>query len=170
MVLLLSALIVAGALAWSAQGVVHELRASRAAAGRGRLLALVELFAPARAEAAADPRNLLLWQPLAVAVRQLCPDECGALDRAWGGTFPFVADQIRAAHDQWTTDWLSWERSHDAAYKLKAAMAEQDLVASGGSPIARGQLEAVEQEKLDLYQRRYAEYVRTAKALQALAP
>ena len=33
---------------------------------------------------------------------------------------------------------------------------------------ARARLDAIEQEKLELYQRRYAEYVRVAKALQAL--
>jgi hypothetical protein len=32
----------------------------------------------------------------------------------------------------------------------------------------RARLDAVEQEKLEIYQRRYAEYVRVAKALQAL--
>jgi hypothetical protein len=32
----------------------------------------------------------------------------------------------------------------------------------------RARLDAVESEKLDLYQRRYADYVRVAKALQAL--
>jgi hypothetical protein len=34
--------------------------------------------------------------------------------------------------------------------------------------MARARLDAIEGEKLDLYQRRYADYVRTAKALQAL--
>ena len=168
MLLLISALIVAGAVCWGSQEIVRELRVSRAGAERGRAIAVVALFAPARAATAADPRALLVWQPLAVAARQLCPGEFAALDRASGGTFPFAADHIRAAHDQWTADWLAWERSHDADYKLKAAIAEHALAEAGGASIARGKLDAVEREKLDLYQRRYAEYVRTAKALQAL--
>ena len=40
----------------------------------------------------------------------------------------------------------------------------------GVQPMAqlRARLDAVEREKLDLYQRRYTDYVRVAKALQAL--
>jgi hypothetical protein len=100
--------------------------------------------------------------------RQLFPSESAALDRAAGGTFPFTSEHAQAAHAQWTADWLAWERTHDAAYKLKAAAAEQELVASGGAAAHRAKLDAIESEKLDLYQRRYSEYVRVAKALQAL--
>jgi hypothetical protein len=57
---------------------------------------------------------------------------------------------------------------HDGDYKLKAAIIEQELSTSGGSPLVRAKLEAVEREKLDLYQRRYQEYVRVAKGLQSL--
>ena len=92
------------------------------------------------------------------------------MDAASGGTFPFTADHVQSAHAQWTAAWLSWERMHDGEYKLKAAVLEQELSASGGSPIVRAKLEAVEREKLDLYQRRYHEYVHVAKALQALFP
>ena len=148
--------------------MVKELRAVRSEARRGRILSVVTLFAPARAAAAADPRALLEWQPLALAARQICPDEFAALDAASGATFPFSPDEIRAAHDRWTAEWLAWERSHAADYKLKAVVAEHQLAESGGAAIARGQLDAVEREKLDLYQRRYTEYIRTAKALQAL--
>ena len=63
---------------------------------------------------------------------------------------------------------MSWERAHDAEFKLKAAAAEHDLGASGGSPVMRAKVDAIEREKLDAYQRRYEEYVRVAKALQAL--
>jgi hypothetical protein len=89
------------------------------------------------------------------------------LDRAAGSTFPFTREQIQAAHSQWTADWLGWERSHDAEYKLKAASLEHELALDatpGGSMVARARLEAVEREKLDLYQRRYQDYVRVAKA------
>jgi hypothetical protein len=55
---------------------------------------------------------------------------------------------------------------------LKAVSVERDpaldATVPGGSTVARARLEAVEQEKLDLYQRRYQDYVRVAKALQAL--
>ena len=100
--------------------------------------------------------------------RQMFPAEFAELDAAAGGAFPFSQDRLQTAHAQWTADWLGWERTHDAEYKLKAAVVEQEMAASGGSPVLRARLDAVEQEKLELYQRRYAEYVRVAKALQAL--
>ncbi|HZR22084.1 MAG TPA: hypothetical protein VFA59_00760, partial [Vicinamibacterales bacterium] len=72
--------------------------------------------------------------------------------------FPFSADFIQAIHSQWTADWLAWELTHDAEYKVKVAEAAND----------RLKLEAVEREKLDRYQRRYQEYVQVGKALHAL--
>jgi hypothetical protein len=162
------AVLVAAALWWSAQHIVAEMRAARDQAARSRTLTLLELFAPALRDAQSDPRTLLAWQPCAKVARQLFPDECAALDRAAGAPFPFTRDQLQAAHAQWTSDWLAWERTHDATYKLKASTLEQEL-AETGAPSVRSRLEAIEQEKLDLYQRRYAEYVRIAKALQALA-
>jgi hypothetical protein len=166
--ILLSALIVAGAIWWTAQQIVGELRATRDDAARGRTLALVELLAPAIGAAQTDPRALLAWQPIVKVARQLFPSECAALDRAAGGSFPFTTEQARDAHAQWTADWLAWERTHDSAYKLKAAAAEQELAASGGSAVLRAKLDAIENDKLDLYQRRYSDYVHVAKALQAL--
>ena len=77
---------------------------------------------------------------------------------------------MQAAHAQWTADWLAWERAHDSEYKLKAAVAAAELAAAGDSQVARGKADAVEREKLDLYQRKYAEYVRVAKALHGLQP
>jgi hypothetical protein len=100
------------------------------------------------------------------------------LDGAAGGTFPLTKAQLEAAHAQWTADWLAWEQSHDAEYKLKAAAVEQELTAATGSSVqgssaasssmVRAKLDAVEREKLETYQRRYSEYVRVAKALQTL--
>jgi hypothetical protein len=166
---LLGALIVGGVLWWTGQQIVGELRAARDEASRARTLALVELFAPGLAAAQHDPRTLLVWYPLAKVVRQLFPAECSALDRLSGGPFPFTPQQVESAHSRWTADWLAWERTHDADYKLKAAVAEQELAASGGSPVLRAKLEAVEREKLDLYQQHYSDYVRVAKALHALS-
>jgi hypothetical protein len=77
---------------------------------------------------------------------------------------------VQAAHARCTADWLAWERSHDAEYKLRAAALEQALAAASESekPLARARLDAIEREKLERYQQRYEEYIRTAKALQAL--
>jgi hypothetical protein len=131
---------------------------------------MLQMFAPALAAADADPRALLVWYPLAQQARAIFPEEFAALDRAAAATFPFTKERVQAAHARWTADWLAWEHTHDAEYKLRTATVEQDLAASGGSPVQRARLDAVEREKLDLYQRRYTEYVQVAKALQALAP
>jgi hypothetical protein len=165
---LIGALVIAGVLWWTAQQIVGELRAARDEAARGRMLMLVELFAPGIAAAQHDPRAFLVWYPLARIARQFLPADTAALDRAAGGSFPFTPEQVQAAHAQWTADWLAWERTHDGEFKLKAVTAEQELAASPDSPVLRGKLDAIEREKLDSYQRRYAEYVRIAKALQAL--
>lgn len=165
---LLAGLIVAAAVWWATEQIVAEMRAGREETTRARTLTLLELFAPASGAADADPRALLAWQPIVKVARQLFPSECAALDRAAGGAFPFSAEQAQAAHARWTADWLAWERAHDTEYKLKAAVAAQELAAAGGSAAARQKVDAVESEKLDLYQRRYAEYVRVAKALQAI--
>ena len=167
--IVLSAFIVAGAIAWAARQIAAELRAARGAGKPGdRIAALLTLFAPALSETQRDPRAFLVWQPVARAARQIFPEEFASLDRAMGGTFPFTVERIEAAHAAWTADWLAWELAHDTEYKMKTAIAQQELAAQGGGGAARARLEAVEREKLDLYQRRYAEYVRTAKALQAL--
>jgi hypothetical protein len=167
--ILFASIIVAAAVAWAARQIVMELRAAREESARARAAALLDLFAPALTAAQQDPRAYLVWQPLAAIARQLFPAESAALDRAAGGAFPFTTAQVQAAHAQWTADWLAWERTHDADYKLKAVAAIEELAAAGGSAAARGRVEAVEREKIDLYQRRYSDYVRVAKALQSLA-
>lgn len=129
---------------------------------------VLRVFASASSEARADPRAVLTWGPLAKAARQLYPEEFGRLDRAYSATFPLSADQIQNAHAQWTADWLAWERTHDADYKLKAAIVEEQLARSGDPSVGRARLDAVEREKLELYQRRYTEYIKVAKALQAI--
>jgi hypothetical protein len=168
MLLLIAAFIIAAALWLAAREIAVEIRAAREDAARGRTLAILQAFAPGIGAAQDDPRALLVWQPLARAARQVFPAECAALDKAAGGTFPFTPDQIQAAHARWTAEWLAWERRHDADYKQKAAEIEEQLIASGGSVATRGRLDAVEREKLDLYQRHYQEYVQVAKALQGL--
>jgi hypothetical protein len=168
-VILLSALIVAAAIGWAGWHVAAQLRAANSgSATRDRVATLLTLFAPAISATQHDPRAFLVWQPMAKAARELFPEEFVALDRATGGRFPFPAARIEAAHAQWTTDWLAWELAHATEYKLKEAMAQQELAEQGPRGKARAQLDAIEREKLDLYQRRYAEYIQTAKALQAL--
>jgi hypothetical protein len=166
--LFVGALIVAGGLWLGAQQIAGEIRAWREDAARGRTLAIAQTLAPGIAAAQADARALLVWQPVARTLRQAFPAECEALDRAAGGSFPFTADQIQGAHARWTAEWLAWERQHDAEYKRKTTECEEQVQASGGSPASRARLDAAEREKLDVYQRRYQEYVQVAKALQAL--
>jgi hypothetical protein len=168
MLTLVSAVVVAGAIAWAAARIGGELRSAREETARARTLDIAALFAPGIAAAAADPRALLTWQPLAAAARKLYPDAFKALDEASGARFPFSVDQIEAAHSRWTTDWLAWELAHDGEFKLKAATAEAELKAAGGQGLAKARVDAVEREKLEQYQRHYADYVRVAKALQAL--
>jgi len=151
-------------------GLQHA-RASDAAAAdarRMRALQILTLCAPALEAAARDPRAILVWQPLAAAARKMCPDECALLDSATETRFPFSREFIQAAHARWTTDWLAWERTHDDEYKVKAAAIEAEVAAAGPSGLGRARIDAVAGEKLDRYQRRYEEYVRVAKALQAL--
>jgi hypothetical protein len=164
---LVGSIVVAAAVVWAGGRLARAAGASRAEAARTRAAQLLAAFAPAVAAASADPRAILAWQPVARSARQLFPEEFALLDGASGGAFPFPADRVHDAHARWTTEWLAWERAHDAEYKLKAAAIEHELAASGGSPIVRARLEAVEREKLDTYQRRYEEYIRVAKALQS---
>lgn len=129
-------------------------------------------FAPAVAAVQQDPKQLLVWYPLAQASRKLFPDAFAALDRAAGGRFPFTKEQLQAAHAKCSADWLAWERAHDAEFSLKAAEVQNEIDRTGqstshASPLLRTRLAAVEQQKLERYQQRYEEYIKTAKALAA---
>ena len=166
MLSIVSALIVASAVLWAGQQIAGALR--RSGGDDGQSTALLALFAPAVAAAAHDPRAVLVWQPLAVAARTLYPKAFADIDRALGSTFPFSPEAIERAHARWTADWLAWERRHDADSKLKAATVEHELGGDVHSPFGRARLDAVEREKLDLYQQHYEEYTRIAKGLQAL--
>jgi hypothetical protein len=130
------------------------------------------IFAPAVAAVQHDPRQLLVWYPLAQTSRKLFPDAFAALDQAAGAPFPFTKEQLKAAHARWSADWLAWERAHDAEFSLKAAEVQNDIDHAGqtvshASPLLRTRLAAVEQQKLERYQQRYEEYIKTAKALAA---
>jgi hypothetical protein len=167
-VLLVAALLVAGAIVWGCAKIADEMRAARTDARRDRTLAILRIFASVGEDAAADPRSVLTWEPLARAARRLFPDAFTELDTATGTAFPLAPERIEAAHGHWTADWLAWERAHDAEYKTRAAALEHEIAKTEGSDGARARLDLLEREKLDVYQRRYQEYVRVAKALQAL--
>jgi hypothetical protein len=127
---------------------------------------LLAVFGPAAAAAQQDPRQLLSWYPMAQNSRKLFPEAFAELDRAFGGTFPFTKDQIQAAHARWSSNWLAWERAHDAEFSLKTAEVQEEIARGGqATPLLRTRLAAVEQEKLERYQQRYEEYIKTAKAL-----
>ncbi len=130
---------------------------------------LLSTFAPAVAAVQQDPRQLLVWVPLAQAMRTLFPEAFKALDQAAGGTFPFAKDQLAAAHARCSSEWLAWERAHDAEFAVKVAQVQDEIAREPGAPSAllRTRLAAIEQQKLERYQQRYEEYVRTAKALAA---
>jgi len=151
---------------WAGQRIANALQ--RPAGDDGQSAALLTVFAPAVAAAANDPRAVLAWQPLAAAARALYPRAFADLDRAFGSTFPFGIEAIERAHARWTADWLAWERRHDAEFKLKVVTVEHELGGEMRSEFGRARLDAVEREKLDLYQQHYEEYTRIAKGLQAL--
>src|SRR5262249_36333550 len=142
--------------------------ANREASRRARALEVLTTFAEGVAAAQSDPKALLVWQPLARTARALDPEAFAAIDAAAQARFPFTVERLRDAHSQWTADWLAWERAHDAECKRRALEVEHDPSLASNPPVLRARLDAVEREKLDLYQRRYEEYVRVAKALQAL--
>jgi hypothetical protein len=167
-VILISALIVAAAVIWSGARVAQAARRPDGASPGNRTAEMLALFAPGVDAARQDPRALLAWQPLASIARKLFPAEFAAIDAAAGATFPFTAEQIQAAHSRWSADWLAWERAHDGEYKLRAAVAHEELGERSTSPYGRSRLEAIEREKLERYQQRYEEYTRVSKALQTL--
>jgi hypothetical protein len=132
---------------------------------------LLGTFGSALAAIQQDPRQLLVWYPLAANSRKLFPHAFRDLDAAFGGSFPFSKDQIQTAHARCSSDWLTWERAHDAEFSLKAAEVEDEIARSAGpaSPLLRTRLAAIEQQKLERYQQRYEEYIKTAKALAGFA-
>jgi hypothetical protein len=161
-------LLVGAVLAYVLWRIGDELQRRRREATLQHLLAM---FAPAAAASQQDPKQLLVWHPLAQSSRKLFPEAFKELDAAAGGAFPFTKEQMKAAHSRWTAEWLSWERAHDAEYALKTAQVQDDIdrVQGQASPLLRTRLAAVEQQKLERYQQRYEEYIKTAKALAAFS-
>ena len=169
MEIFIGAIVLATAIVVTAWQIVTGLKRAEAERRRDRQLSIATLFAPALGQVQDDPKALLTWQPLATTLRKQFPEEFAALDAAAGSRFPFSTDVVAAAHARWTTEWLAWERTHDATYKMKAAQVQQELQGGADTTAARARLDAIEHEKLDTYQRRYEHYIRAAKALQALS-
>ena len=166
MILFYAALLFYAAIVYVVWSISAELRRHRRDTALHHLLAT---FAPATAAAQQDPKQLLIWHPLAQTSRKLFPDAFAALDVAAGGAFPFSKEQLRAAHSRWTAEWLAWERAHDAEYAVKTAQVQDEIdrTPSPASALLRTRLAAIEQQKLERYQQRYEEYIKTAKALAA---
>jgi hypothetical protein len=164
--MVLVAVMAAAAVAlWRLVRVFDEQRREKTAQ---RLLAM---FGPAGVAVQQDPKQLLVWYPLAQSSRRLFPEAFADLDKAFGGRFPFTKEQVQSAHARCSSDWLAWERAHDRESSLKAAQVEDEIARGGGqaTPLLRTRLAALDQEKLERYQQRYEEYIKTAKALAALA-
>jgi hypothetical protein len=164
LLLLVAALAAIAAVMWRTGSILEHQRQDAI------IQQLLATFAPAIASVQQDPKQLLVWYPLAQACRKLYPDAFKELDRATRGTFPFTKEQVQTAHARCTSDWLAWERAHDAEYALKAAQVQDEIdrVSGAASPLLRTRLAAIDQQKLERYQQRYEEYIKTAKALAAL--
>jgi hypothetical protein len=160
-IILLVALGVLTAVIW------NELRRRR---HESAVLAILTTFGAAQSDAQHDVRALLVWQPLAESARRIFPHAFGELDTATEQRFPFDKNTLERAHAKWTADWLAWEQAHDEEYRLKAAAIEREIeqVSGDAARIAKARLDHVQHEKIGRYQARYEEYIRTAKALQAL--
>ncbi len=135
-----------------------------------QIFKLLAMFGPVAERARIDPRVLLAWYPTAEAARRTFPDAFAAIDQSRTDRFPFGAAQLEAAHARWTTDWLEWERNHDAEYRQRSEAIEAELDHSTGaaSQAAGARRETLERERLERYQRRYEEYVQTSRALGTL--
>ncbi len=166
----LTLIVVAVVLATAAVGVAERYRREQRREHQQRIVAqLLTAFMPAVARA--EPRELLAWRNPADAVRELFPEAVATIEARTGERFPFPRAVVEDAHAQWTADWLAWERQHDTAYRERAAILEAELHASGDDDAAtavRAKIAALEDDKLQTYQRRYEEYVRVGNGLIAL--
>ena len=159
---------VAAAIGLGAFFVTRTLRRRRRDA---QVLGLLATFGPAAERARADPRVLVAWHPVASAARRAFPEAFAVLEPDGQRRFPFDPADIEAAHARWSTEWLDWERRQDAEHRVRreAVEAELESAADVAAPAIRARLEALEQEKLERYQRRYEEYVGVSRALRQLS-
>ena len=167
MIALVIGALIGGALVYAVWRVGNEVHQQRREATLHQMLAT---FSPAAAASQHDPKQLVVWYSIAQTSRRLFPDAFKELDAAAGGAFPFTKEQLKTAHARCTSEWLAWERAHDAEYSVKTAQVQDEIDRAQGpaSPLLRTRLAALEQQKLERYQQRYEEYIKTAKALAAL--
>ena len=131
---------------------------------------LISTFGPVLERMQSDPRILLTWHPLAEMSRERFPDAFSLLDNGEYRHFPFSTTHVEQAHARWTAAWLTWEREHDAEFRQRGREVESKI-AGDVETIAhrrRVELEHLEREKLERYQRHYEDYVQVSKALAAL--
>ena len=133
-------------------------------------LMAVLLTASAAAIARAEPRELLAWQSTAKTVRTLFPDVVAELESKGGESFPIPKKVAEDAHAKWTAEWLAGESHHDVEFRKRTSVLEAELKAGGHehSPDGHARIAALEDEKLQSYQRRYEEYVQVGKGLTDL--
>ena len=150
--------------------LAERARRDRRRRHREQLIAVL-LTSIGPAVARADGRELLGWRRVAGTLRDLLPEAVRTIERRTGQPFPFAREVVEDAHARWTADWLAWERAHDIRFRQRGSALEAELQKSGESGTASGQarLAALDDEKLQDYQRRYEEYVRVGKELAILA-
>ncbi len=133
-----------------------------------QVLGLLATFGPIVELARTDPQTLLTWFPIAMTARRAFPDAFDTLDGDAARRFPFSSAQLESAHASWTAEWLAWEGEHDADYRRRSAVLEANAGTGADSDATRSDLELLERERLETYQRRYETYVKVSKALAAL--
>lgn len=133
-------------------------------------LMAVLLTGSAAAIARAEPRELLAWQATAKTARRLFPDIVAEIESKGGESFPIPIKVMEDAHAKWTAEWLAWECHHDADFRKRSSVLEAELQRAGQehTPDGHARIAALEDEKLQSYQRRYEEYVQVGKKLTDL--
>ena len=131
------------------------------------LLQLLAMFGPSLVRVQDRPQELVAWSQLASLARALFPSEFKELDLRKGERFPFSKAVVEDAGARWATNWLAWERTHDAEYRHKAHEIEAELRRTESQEVGNleERLKLIEQEKLLRYQERYEEYVRVSRSL-----
>ena len=148
---------------------VHLLRTDQQRQHEEQLAAhLVTVIPPSLATS--DPRVILGWANSFGVVRRLFPMAIQRIEHVSGGPFPVSNAIIEQVHARWTTDWLAWERNHNAEFQEKSAALEAEAGTTGRmvDPDIRARSARLEDEKLQTYQQRYEEYVSIGKALTDL--
>ena len=118
----------------------------------------------------ADPRELLAWYHFARTIRKVFPDAITVIETTTGEEFPIPRELLEEAHSRWTSEWLFWERQHHADFTARERALQAELAEDGevSSVTGRDRLATLENEKLQMYQQHYEEYVRIGSKFGAL--